>query len=89
MLYKKFKDKIEVYDKSQFEPQHILECGQVFCFEKTDRGYVVFPSENFAEITEKDDCYPGLYLLVKSSGNSSTAIRGTPQCWVLLTVTQQ
>ncbi len=57
MLYKKFKDKIEVYDKSQFEPQHILECGQVFCFEKTDRGYVVFPSENFAEITEKDDCY--------------------------------
>ena len=57
MLYKKFKNKIEIYDKSQFQPQHILECGQVFCFEQTEQGYTVFPGSHFAKIQEKDDCY--------------------------------
>ena len=57
MLYKKFKNKIEIYDKSQFQPQHILECGQVFCFEQSEQGYTVFPGSHFAKIQEKDDCY--------------------------------
>lgn len=55
MLYKKFKNKIEIYDKSQFDPQHILECGQVFSFEKIKNGYVVFPGENFATIMSKNE----------------------------------
>lgn len=57
MLYKKFGNKIEVYDKSQFNPQHILECGQVFSFDKKGDGYVVFPEDKFATIVEKENCY--------------------------------
>ena len=57
MLYKKFDDKIEVCDKSQFNPEHILECGQVFCFDKQEENYVVFPEDKFAKIVEKENCY--------------------------------
>lgn len=57
MKYKKEKNKLIVYDKENFNPQHILECGQVFCFDKVDDKYIVFPQDKYAEIIEKDDCY--------------------------------
>lgn len=57
MIYKKFENKLEVYDKSQFNPEHILECGQVFCYEKQEDDYVVFPEDKFAKIVEQENCY--------------------------------
>ena len=43
MEYTKENEKIIVYDKNDFNPQHILECGQVFCFDKEgDNEYMVF-----------------------------------------------
>ena len=90
MLYKKFKEKIEVYDKSQFEPQHILECGQVFCFEKTDREYVVYPGSNYAKIEEKNDCYqistsnPGFFEDYFDLKTDYTAIKKELFCTNLL-----
>lgn len=57
MIYKKLKNEIIIIDKSQFNPTHILECGQVFCFKKDEEGYSVFPQDKFAKIIEKDDGY--------------------------------
>ena len=57
MEYKKFKDKIEIYDKEDFNPQHILECGQVFSYEKLKEKYIVFPENKYAEIFEEKDKY--------------------------------
>ena len=57
MKYKICSRGIKVFDKEQFNPQHILECGQVFCFEKTEEGYIVYPQDKFAKIVEKKDCY--------------------------------
>ena len=57
MRYVKEKDRIFVYDKVDFNPQHILECGQVFCFQKVEDKYIVFPEDKYAEIIENDDCY--------------------------------
>lgn len=48
---------IKVYSKDQFNPQHILECGQVFCFKQEGEKYIVFPQDKYAEITEKTDFY--------------------------------
>ena len=57
MNYKQEKNCIKVYDKDQFNPEHILECGQVFCYTKEGEIYKVFPGCNYAEIEEKDDYY--------------------------------
>lgn len=58
MKYKKFKNKIEIYDKEDFNPQHIFECGQVFSYEKSDnKKYIVFPENKYAEIFEENDKY--------------------------------
>lgn len=57
MRYKKFEDKIIIFDKNDFNPQHILECGQVFCFEKAGDEYWVYPEDKFARVQEKEECY--------------------------------
>ena len=57
MKYSKEKDKIIIYDKEDFNPQHILECGQVFCFDKIDDFYIVYPQNKFAKIYEQNDGY--------------------------------
>lgn len=57
MKYVKEKNKIVVFDKEDFNPEHILECGQVFCFDKKEKSYVVFPQDKYALIIEKNDCY--------------------------------
>lgn len=57
MKYVKEKNKIVVFDKEDFNPEHILECGQVFCFDKKGKSYVVFPQDKYALIIEKNDCY--------------------------------
>lgn len=58
MIYKLENNIIKVLDKTQFNPKHILECGQVFRFgkDKNDNYFVI--SKNYkATIIETDDCY--------------------------------
>lgn len=50
MKYIKEKTVIKIYDKDDFDIAHILECGQVFCFDKVDNEYVVYPQNHFAII---------------------------------------
>ena len=58
MIYKLENNIIKVLDKSQFNPTHILECGQVFRYgkDKNDNYFVI--SKNYkATIIEKPDCF--------------------------------
>lgn len=58
MIYEIINNDIYVYDKTQFNPEHILECGQVFRYGKTDDGnYYVLSKNNRAEIKEFDNYY--------------------------------
>ena len=58
MIYKLEDNIIKVLDKSQFNPEHILECGQVFRFGKDENNNYYVISKNYkATIIEKDDCY--------------------------------
>lgn len=61
MKYQIVADGIKVFDKSQFNPQHILECGQVFCFDKIGNDYIVYPQDKVAQIIEKEG-----YFLIKT-----------------------
>ncbi len=57
MEYKIYKNKISILSKQDFNPQHILECGQIFSYEKTDRGYKVYSMDKQAEIVETENGY--------------------------------
>lgn len=57
MKYSVTKDGIKVFSKEEFNPEHILECGQVFCYKRDEDIYKVFPGSNYAEISEQEDFY--------------------------------
>lgn len=58
MIYRVENNKIIVTDKSQFNPEHILECGQVFRFGKDENGnYFVMSKNHKATIVETDENY--------------------------------
>lgn len=58
MIYEVKDNIIKIYDKSQFNPKHILECGQVFRFNHDENNnYYVISKDNKATIIEKEDCY--------------------------------
>lgn len=57
MKYEINKNEIKIFDKCQFNPTHILECGQVFSFEKQGEKYIVYPQNKYAEIEEFEDYY--------------------------------
>ena len=57
MRYEKLADKIIIFDKNEFNPKHVLECGQVFCYNLNNGIYEVFPQNYFCRIVEKADCY--------------------------------
>lgn len=58
MIYKLENNKIIVTDKSQFNPEHILECGQVFRFGKDKNGnYFVMSKNHKATIIETAETY--------------------------------
>ena len=58
MIYKVENNIIRVLDKTQFNPKHILECGQVFRFGKDEHNnYFVISKDKKATIIEKLDCY--------------------------------
>lgn len=53
MEYKLEKGKIAIFGKDDFNPEHILECGQVFSFFKDENGdYVVLSRDKRAKILE-------------------------------------
>lgn len=56
MKYEIQKDKILIFDKSEFCPKHILECGQIFSYKKTDEAYIVYSSDKKAIVVEKSNC---------------------------------
>lgn len=57
-LYELKNDIIYVYDKSQFNPKHILECGQVFRFGiDENNNYFVISNKHKATIIEKPNHY--------------------------------
>lgn len=58
MQYKIIKDGISIIGKEDFNPAHILECGQIFRFYKNEDGnYVVFSADKKAEIKETAEGY--------------------------------
>ncbi len=57
MKYTIEKDRIKIFDKTDFNPEHILECGQVFSYSKGECIYKVFPADKYAEIVETKEGY--------------------------------
>ena len=57
MRYTTNDNSIKVLDKTEFNPQQTLECGQVFRYRKTDDGYQVISTDKRANIVEKKDYY--------------------------------
>ena len=57
MIYAREKDGIRITDKSDFNIEHILECGQVLCYDKVGEDYIVFPADKFAQIVDEGDSY--------------------------------
>ena len=58
MIYEIKNNSIYVYDKSQFNPKHILECGQVFRFGINEDGnYFVISKDKKATIIEHQNHY--------------------------------
>ena len=58
MIYEIKNNTIFVYDKTQFNPKHILECGQVFRFGiDSDRNYYVISTNKKATIKNCDSHY--------------------------------
>lgn len=57
MKYETQDNFIKIYSKEEFNPQHILECGQVFSYKKEGEKFIVFPQDKYAEIYETPDFY--------------------------------
>lgn len=48
------KNSIKIFCKSDFNPEHILECGQIFSYEKRENDFIVFSRDKKAQIIETD-----------------------------------
>lgn len=57
MEYKVKNNKILIYGKDDFNPQHILECGQIFCYYKQGDDFVVESLDKRASIKETEFGY--------------------------------
>ncbi len=55
MDYEVREREIEIFNNTDFQPTHILECGQIFSYEKTADGYVVYSQDKRAKISEKGE----------------------------------
>lgn len=56
MKYEIFENEIIIYDKQDFNPKHIIECGQIFTYEKLDSCYKVFSEDKCAIVEENENC---------------------------------
>lgn len=56
MKYEIFENEIVIYDKQDFNSKHILECGQIFTYEKLENCYKVYSEDKYAIIEENEDC---------------------------------
>lgn len=56
-IYKIEGNKIIIENLEEFNITHILECGQVFRFNKLEDGYLVISGSNCAKITQKENSY--------------------------------
>ena len=61
MNIKRTKDEIIIKNKEDFNVKELLECGQVFSYEKINEDYVVISLDKFAVVSIKDD-----YTVIKS-----------------------
>ena len=58
MKYSIHKDKLVVEDTSDFNIEHILECGQIFTYKKNaDFDYDVYSWDKFANVKKENDTY--------------------------------
>ena len=57
MNYYKGKDYIEIFGKEDFDIKQILECGQVFSYQKKEESYLVFSADKKAEVFENEKGY--------------------------------
>lgn len=55
--YEKGKGYIKILDTSSFNPIHVLECGQVFCYDKQGEEYICYPEDKFAKIVKEGSGY--------------------------------
>lgn len=62
MEYKISKNKIEILNKNDFNIEHILECGQIFSYEKKD-NYLVYSGDQMCEIIERKN---GFEIITKN-----------------------
>lgn len=65
MNYKISKNKIIIFGKEDFNPQHILECGQIFCYYKDGDDFVVESLDKKAKIKETN---LGFEILTSDTG---------------------
>lgn len=57
MIIEKLKNEIVIKDLDDFDIDHILLCGQIFRYKKTDFGYLVFSKDKIAKVyKDKDSC---------------------------------
>lgn len=61
MNIKRTKDEIIIKNQEDFNVKELLECGQVFSYEKINEDYVVISLDKFAVVSIKDD-----YTVIKS-----------------------
>ena len=59
MKYRVFADRIEIFGKEDFCPQHTFECGQIFSYQKVEKDgktiWEVFSMDKCASVEETKD----------------------------------
>ena len=55
MIIEKLKNEIVVKELDDFDIDHILLCGQIFRYKKTDFGYLVFSKDKVAKVYKGED----------------------------------
>ena len=56
-MYKVKSDSIIIDNEKDFNPKHILECGQIFRYENLNENYIVFSGDKFAKIIKSTNGY--------------------------------
>ncbi len=57
MIYTIENNRIVIYNKKDFVPKHILECGQIFSYKKIDKNcYEVYSADKMCKVFEQEQC---------------------------------